>query len=239
MLDLIAFDADDTLWHNESLYKATQDRFEQLLAPYGQDGRAVAELYQTEMQNLATYGYGLKGFALSMIETAIRVTDGRIQGGEILQIIGLVKAMAATPVRLFDGVAEVVAALAASHRLMLITKGDLLDQERKLAQSGLAPHFAHVEIVSDKTEAVYRSLLAQHQIDPRRFLMVGNSLRSDVLPVVALGGHAVHIPYQITWVHETAAVDHRVSQGYAELEQIGLLPAYVERLCRSEGSAAQ
>jgi putative hydrolase of the HAD superfamily len=235
MLDLIAFDADDTLWHNESLYKATQDRFQELLAPYGQDGGAVAELYQTEMQNLRYYGYGLKSFTLSMIETAIRVTEGRIQGGEIQQIIGLAKQMVDTPVRLFEGVAEVVSALAGSYPLMLITKGDLLDQERKLAQSGLAPHFAHVEIVSDKTEAIYRSLLAQHQIAPQRFLMVGNSLRSDVLPVVALGGHAVYIPCEITWAHETASVQGDAAQRYTELAHIGQLPAYVESLTHAAG----
>jgi putative hydrolase of the HAD superfamily len=238
MLDLIAFDADDTLWHNESLYKATQDRFQELLAPYGQDGRAVTELYETEMQNLRYYGYGLKSFALSMIETAIRVTAGRIGGGEIQQIVGLAKEMIDTPVRLFDGVAEAVSTLAASHRLMLITKGDLLDQERKLAQSGLAPFFAYVEIVTDKTEAVYRSLLAQYQIAPQRFLMVGNSLRSDVLPVVALGGHAVYIPCDITWVHESATVEDHASRKYAELEHIGLLPAFVQELCQCEGQSA-
>jgi putative hydrolase of the HAD superfamily len=238
MLDLIAFDADDTLWHNERLYQATQDRFQELLAPYGQDGRAVTELYETEMQNLRYYGYGLKSFALSMIETAIRVTAGRIGGAEIQHIVGLAKEMIDTPVQLFDGVAEVVSTLAASHRLMLITKGDLLDQERKLAQSGLAPFFAYVEIVTDKTEAVYRSLLAQHQIAPQRFLMVGNSLRSDVLPVVALGGHAVYIPCDITWVHESATVEDEASRNYAELEHIGLLPAFVQELYQQEGSPA-
>jgi putative hydrolase of the HAD superfamily len=235
MLDLIAFDADDTLWHNESVYAATQDRFQELLAPYDQGGRAVAELYETEMQNLRYYGYGLKSFALSMIETAIRVTAGRIQGKEIQQIIGLAKEMIETPVRLFDGVTEVVSTLAASHELMLITKGDLLDQERKLGQSGLAPYFAQVEIVSDKTVAVYRSLLARHQIAPQHFLMVGNSLRSDVLPIVELGGHAVYIPYAITWVHEMATVGHEVSQGYTELEHIGQLPAFVKELSRKAG----
>jgi putative hydrolase of the HAD superfamily len=237
VLDLIAFDADDTLWHNERLYQATQGRFQELLAPYGQDGRAVTELYDTEMRNLRYYGYGLKSFALSMIETAIRVTGGRIGGGEIQQIIGLAKAMIDTPVQLFDGVMEVVSTLAAAHPLMLITKGDLLDQQRKLAQSGLAPYFAHVEIVTDKTEAVYRSLLAQHQIAPRRFLMVGNSLRSDVLPVVALGGHAVYIPCDITWVHESAVVEGESSRNYAELAHIGLLPDLVQDLSRLEEQA--
>jgi putative hydrolase of the HAD superfamily len=231
MIDLIAFDADDTLWHNESLYQATEAQFEEILALYSQDGRARAELYQTEMRNLGTYGYGLKSFGLSMIETAIRLSGGRVRADEIGQIIELVQEMARTPVQLLDGVAEVVAELAASHRLMLITKGDLLDQERKLAQSGLATHFCHVEIVSDKNAKVYRRLLAQHGIEPQRFLMVGNSLKSDVLPVVEIGGHAVHIPYHVTWVHETVDLREEAPPGYVELEKIGLLPRFVARLC--------
>jgi putative hydrolase of the HAD superfamily len=232
MLDLIAFDADDTLWHNESLYSATQDRLCDLLSPYGQDGRVRAELFQTEMRNLPDYGYGLKIFGLSMIETAIRLTGGQIKAAEIEQILGLIKGMAQTPVRLLDGVSEAVAALAVSHSLMLITKGDLLDQERKLAQSGLAAHFSHVEIVSKKSVEVYRSLLARYGIAPHRFLMIGNSLRSDVLPVVGLGGHAVHIPYHITWAHESVEGGPHLSDGYVELEQIGLLPAFVETFGR-------
>ncbi|MGD8623672.1 MAG: HAD family hydrolase [Anaerolineae bacterium] len=230
MLDLIAFDADDTLWHNESLYATMQDRFCGLLAPYGQDGQALAELYQTEMRNLPHYGYGIKSFGLSMIESAIRLTERRISAAEIEQIVGLIKEMTRTPVRLLDGVSDAVAALAASHPLMLITKGDLLDQERKLAQSGLAPHFSHVEIVSKKSVDVYRSLLARHGIAPHRFLMIGNSLRSDVLPVVALGGHAVHIPYHITWAHESVDDGESLPDGYVELKHIGLLAPFVEAL---------
>lgn len=231
MIDLIAFDADDTLWHNETVYQATEARFEEILAPYSHDGRARAELFQTEMRNLATYGYGLKSFGLSMIETAIRVSGGRVRADEIGQIVELVKGMARTPVQLLDGVGEVVAELAAAHRLMLITKGDLLDQERKLAQSGLTPFFDHVEIVSDKNAAVYRRVLAGHGIEPQRFLMVGNSLKSDVLPVVEMGGHAVHIPYHVTWAHETVDPREETPSGYVELAQIGLLPRFVARLC--------
>lgn len=230
MIDLIAFDADDTLWHNESLYQATAARLEEILAPYSPDGRVQAELFQTEMRNLGTYGYGLKSFGLSMIETAIRMSAGRVRGDEIQQIIDLVQGMARTPVQLLDGVAEVVVALAASHRLMLITKGDLLDQERKLDQSGLAAHFAYVEIVSHKNTEVYRRLLAQHGIEPQHFLMVGNSLKSDVLPVVEIGGRAVYIPYHVTWAHEVAAMAHDAAQGYTELEHIGLLPGFLRQL---------
>ena len=231
MIEMIAFDADDTLWHNEILYARTQDRFQQLLSPYVQDGRVGEELYRTEMRNLRTYGYGIKGFALSMIETAIRLSDGQIQAHQIQGIIHLAREMMEAPVELLDRVENVVATLAASRTLMMITKGDLFDQERKVARSGLVRHFAHVEIVSDKTVDAYRSLLARHQIAAQHFLMVGNSLRSDVLPVVALGGHAVHIPYHITWDHEAVTEQDEVPKRYHELEHIGLLPGLVERLC--------
>jgi putative hydrolase of the HAD superfamily len=230
MLDLIAFDADDTLWHNESLYQATSARLAEILAPYSPDGRVEAELFQTEMQNLRYYGYGLKSFGLSMIETAVRITGGRVQGNEIGQIVELVKGMARTPVQLLDGVAEVVAELAAAHRLVLVTKGDLLDQERKLDQSGLASCFDHVEIVSDKNVDVYRALLVRLRVAPQHFLMVGNSLKSDILPVVELGGHAVYIPYHVTWAHEVATVAHDSPRGYAELEHIGLLPEFLRQI---------
>jgi putative hydrolase of the HAD superfamily len=234
MIDLIAFDADDTLWHNEIHYRDTEDRFQQILAPYQLDGRASEALYHTEMQNLRLYGFGTKGFALSMIETAIRLTDGQIKGAEVQQIIDLAKGMLATPVQLLEHAPGVVASLSTSHSLMLVTKGDLLDQERKLAQSGLASYFDHVEIVSHKTPDVYRSVLDKHRVVPERFLMVGNSLRSDVAPVVALGGQAVHITYQVTWVHEAALEQPDAHQGYIELEHIGLLPAHVDRLCQQE-----
>jgi putative hydrolase of the HAD superfamily len=229
-IDLIAFDADDTLWHNERLYKHAEERLAELLVPYGMDGQASGELFATEMRNLRYYGFGLKSFALSMIETTIRLTGGRVQGWEIQRIIDLAKEMIDTPVHLLHGVPEAVAALAASHRLMVITKGDLLDQERKLAQSGLATHFAHIEIVSDKTVDVYRRLLAQYRVAPERFLMVGNSLRSDILPVMAFGGRAVHIPYHITWAHEAVELPEAVPQGYVELANIGLLPQIVAQL---------
>ncbi len=230
-IDLIAFDADDTLWHSESLYTQAEGRLAELLAPYGVDGRVSEELFATEMRNLCYYGFGLKGFALSMIETAIRLTEGQVQAWDIQRTIDLAKEIIDTPVQLLDGVRDVVVALATSHRLMVITKGDLLDQERKLAQSGLKAHFAHVEIVSDKTVEVYRRLLAQHGVEPARFLMVGNSLRSDILPVTALGGHAVYIPYHTTWAHEAADMAEELPQGYVELAHIGLLPQMVAQLC--------
>jgi putative hydrolase of the HAD superfamily len=235
MIDVVAFDADDTLWHNEVLYALTQERLERLLAPYHHDGRVQEELYRTEMQNLAYFGYGIKGFALSMIETAIRLSGGQIEASVIQEIIGLAKEMVQAPVQLLDHVADVVAELAASYRLMLITKGDLFDQERKVARSGLVPYFGYVEIVSSKTPEIYRALLEKHGIAPERFLMVGNSLRSDVLPIVALGAHAVYIPYHVTWAHEVAAVDGDEPPAYVELQHIGLLPAWLEQFDGHEG----
>jgi putative hydrolase of the HAD superfamily len=232
MIDVIAFDADDTLWHNETHYLRAQNLFRELLARYGQGEWSKQALYETEMENLHFYGYGIKGFTLSMIETAIQLTGGRVQASEVQELLDLGKEMLNAPVQLLDHVGEVIPELAARCRLMLVTKGDLLDQESKLARSGLGGYFSHVEVVPDKTVEIYRALLAKHKIPPERFLMVGNSLRSDVLPVVALGGQAVHIPFEITWAHEDVAAQSGQTGSYVELEHIRLVPQYVEKLCR-------
>ncbi|MGC9393933.1 MAG: HAD family hydrolase [Anaerolineae bacterium] len=230
MFDIIAFDADDTLWHNESLYSATQARLVQLLTPYLDGVDVDARLYETEMRNIPYFGYGIKSFTLSMIETAIVLTDGRVTNADIQQIITFAKEMIDTPTQLFEGVKEVVVRLSFTHTLMLITKGDLLDQQRKLDRSGLADYFAHIEIVAEKTEETYRTILSHYKVDAARFLMVGNSLKSDVLPVVAIGGQAVHIPHTLTWAHEH--VDPLIAQQsrYFELAHIAELPGLVESL---------
>jgi putative hydrolase of the HAD superfamily len=229
-LDLIALDADDTLWHNESMFSLTQAKFLDLLSGYHSPELIERRLYETELRNLQTFGYGIKGFTLSMIETALELTDRQVSGAIIQEILDLSKAMVHAPVELLDHVAEVVPWLAERYPLMLLTKGDLFDQESKLARSGLAEYFRYVEIVSDKTATSYRALFARYQIDSARFLMVGNSLRSDIVPVVALGGRAVYIPYHLTWAHETVA-DHDAQQHpYIELEHIGGLPALIEQL---------
>ncbi len=230
MFDLIAFDADDTLWHSESLYAGMQERFAQLLACYHPPAYVAQKLHQTEMRNLQYYGYGLKGFTLSLIETAIELTQGRISGAEILQVIDLAKAALTAEVQLLDHAQDTLAQLADQYPLMLITKGDLFDQEAKLARSGLESYFQHVEIVSEKTRRTYAALLARRQLVPARFLMVGNSLRSDILPVVELGGRAVHIPYHITWAHESVVLADADRERYFELQHLGLLPALLERL---------
>jgi putative hydrolase of the HAD superfamily len=234
MFDLIAFDADDTLWHSETLYTVTQDKFVHLLSAYRETDGIEAELYQTEMRNLRYYGYGIKSFTLSMIETAIQLTDGRIRGEEIRQILAFAREMLKAPVELLEGAEEVVRALSESHPLMIVTKGDLFDQESKLARSGLADYFTHVEVVTAKTSTTYQALLSKYHITPGRFLMVGNSLKSDILPVLAVGGQAVYIPYHITWVHEAVAQPADDVMGYFELEHIRLLPALVESLSNAK-----
>lgn len=229
MIRTIGFDADDTLWHTETLYTGAQVRFKRLLLQYHSPEWIEERLYQTEIGNLQCFGYGIKAFALNMIETAIALTEGRIAGREIQSVIDLAKEMLATDVQLLEHAVETVAQLATEYDLMLITKGDLYEQESKVARSGLARHFRHVEVVADKTRDRYQALLARHQIEPAQFLMVGNSLRSDVLPVLALGGCAVYIPYQLTWAHEVADPPPAGHPGYYQLEHLGLLPGLLRK----------
>jgi putative hydrolase of the HAD superfamily len=201
--DLIAFDADDTLWHSEGVFVMSQEMFRSLLGPYLDNGVDLdARLAETELRNLAHFGYGVKGFTLSMIETAIEVTNGRVTAREIGELVERGKEMMAHPVELLPGVAETLALLSPRYHLALISKGDLLHQEQKLARSGLAELFDDVEILSEKDEAAYRRVLRRFGVEPSRFLMVGNSVRSDILPVLAVGGHAVHIPHEYLWAHE-------------------------------------
>lgn len=225
MIDTIGFDGDDTLWHNESLFNMTQERFRALLTHAVEPADLDRHLLDAERANLRFYGYGIKGFVLSMIETAIQVTDGRVPARDLQSLIDFGKAMLEHPVDLLDGVAEVVQALSSRYRLILITKGDLFDQESKVARSGLAGHFDAVEIVSEKDPATYRRVLERHSVDPARFVMVGNSVRSDILPVMAIGGHAVHIPYHLTWAVEEAEAP---SENYRYLTSVRELPGLLQ-----------
>ncbi len=229
MFDVIAFDADDTLWHNENLYSLTQEQFRALLLPFAKAEVIDRALYDTEMRNLEHFGYGVKSFALSMIETAVELTEGRVSGEVIGQIIEYAKVMRAHPVELFEHTEALLDELGRTHRLMLITKGDLFEQESKVARSGVAERFEMVEIVSDKDAEIYSRLLARHGIAPQRFLMVGNSLRSDVLPVVEIGGTAVYIPYHITWEHEHVSDIPEEHNGYYELSSLADLPRFLAR----------
>lgn len=201
-LRVIAFDADDTLWHNETIFERVHERYRELLSRYHDAATVDRTLFATEMRNLELYGYGIKGFTLSAIETAIELTRGEISAGEISTLLQLGRQMLDHPVELLDHVSSTLHQLAARHELWLITKGDLRDQERKLAKSGLGRLFQVVRILSEKDAGAYAAILREHAVPPQEFLMVGNSLKSDILPVLELGGAAVHVPYHLTWAHE-------------------------------------
>jgi putative hydrolase of the HAD superfamily len=226
MLEIIAFDADDTLWHNERLYSGAQAKLASLLSGY--DVKDVEEeLYARELSNIPIYGYGIKSFTLSMIELSIELTKGDIKAADIAKIIDIAKGMLTAEVDLFEHTESTVKDLAQGHDLMVITKGDLLDQESKLRRSGIDKYFGCVEIVSEKSKVVYESILHKYKIEPEEFLMVGNSLRSDVAPVVQIGGHAVYVPYHLTWAHENLTEQQVDPSTYHEIENLGLLPALV------------
>jgi putative hydrolase of the HAD superfamily len=201
-IKVIGFDADDTLWVNEPFYQDVEKQFCRIMKPYLPEDETSKELFKTEMQNLQLYGYGAKGFILATIETALRATDGKITTEEISRILDAGKTLLTMPVQLLDGVENVLQILQAKYKIILVTKGDLLDQERKLQKSGLISYFHHIEIMSDKHERNYQKLLAHLDIQPEEFLMVGNSVKSDILPVVNIGAKAIHIPFEVTWQHE-------------------------------------
>ena len=206
----VTFDADDTLWDNERYFQETEQKFCELLEDYLPQHTVTRELLRTEIDNIALYGYGIKAFMLSMIETAIRISDGTIKPEIIEKIIDYGKEMLQKPVNLIDGVEEVLSSLNGKYRIVMATKGDLLDQERKLEKSGLTKYFHHIEIMSEKKESDYVKLISHLDIAPGEFMMIGNSLKSDILPVLKVGGHGIHVPHHITWQHEhiDATVDH-------------------------------
>jgi putative hydrolase of the HAD superfamily len=227
----LGFDADDTLWHNETLFAAAHDKFFALLSAQHDAATVERTLFATEMRNLPLYGYGAKGFTLSAIETAIALTDGRIPASELSAILELGREILAHPVELLEGVPAVLTGLAAAgHPLLLITKGDLHHQERKIAASGLAPHFLAVEVVSEKDDATYSRLLRRHGFTADRFLMVGNSLKSDIAPLLRLGSYAAHIPYPLTWAHEHLESLPPAEGRFFTLQNLRDLPALVARL---------
>ncbi len=228
MIRVIGIDGDDTLWHNETVFSLTQERFRQLLSVHLPDtARLDQRLHDRERANLRLFGYGIKGFTLSMIETAIEVSEGRVSAAEIQLLIDAGKAMLSHPVELLDGVQATIESLAAGYQLILITKGDLFDQESKIARSGLAELFWRIEILAEKDEASYRRILNSHGVAPAEFLMVGNSPRSDIAPVTALGAAAVLVPYPLTWQHEQLEVG---LGEYRMLESITELPDLLQQL---------
>lgn len=201
-IKVIGFDADDTLWVNETYFRETEERFAELLEGYETKNKVDQELFKMEMENLELYGYGVKGFVLSMIESALDLSNNKIPQETILEILNLGKKMISHPVELLDGVEEVLSKLVDKYRLIVLTKGDLLDQERKLDKSGISKYFHHVEVLSDKKENNYSNLLEHLEINVNEFLMIGNSLKSDVLPILNIGANAVHVPFHTTWAHE-------------------------------------
>ncbi|UUP18016.1 HAD family hydrolase [Nitratireductor thuwali] len=230
-LTTIGFDADDTLWQNEQFYRMTEQRFAALLAGHADPENLSARLLEAEKRNLKLYGFGIKGFILSMIETALEVTEGRVPAKTIADIMEAGREMLVHPIETLPHVSDTLERLATDYRLVLITKGDLFDQERKLAQSGLGDHFDGVEIVSDKNPETYRAIFARHGDGPERAMMVGNSLKSDVLPALDAGSWGVFVPHELTW-----AVEHAERPGGAarfhEIGHLGHLPPLVERIAR-------
>jgi putative hydrolase of the HAD superfamily len=230
-LTTIGFDADDTLWQNETFFRLTQDRFAELLADHAEREHLHERLLAAERRNLGHYGFGIKGFMLSMIETAIEVTEGRVPANVIAEILATGQEMLSHPIELLPHAADVVDDLSGRFRLVLITKGDLLDQERKLAQSGLGEMFHAVEIVSNKTQTTYDRAFARHGDGAARAMMVGNSMKSDVRPALEAGAHGVFVPHGLTWELEHA----EAPEGHArfhEIADLGALPALIEGIAR-------
>lgn len=230
MIELVGLDADDTLWHNEPLYTQRRERFRELLARYEPEGVLDDRLYEVELRNLRHFGYGVKGFVLSMIETAIEITGGRLESADVRTIIDWGRDMLASPTELLDGVGEAVEALGQHFPMVLVTKGDLLDQQSKLARSGLGHHFKGIEILSEKDARAYRTVMTRYGVAPARFVMVGNSLRSDILPAIEAGAHAVYVPYEMTWVHERVAPEALADVHYHEIPHMRDLPALLARI---------
>jgi Predicted hydrolase (HAD superfamily) len=220
-IKVIGFDADDTLWVNGSYFREAEVAFCDLLSKYMPPKELAHELFQTEMKNMEWYGYGAMAYTLSLIETAIRISNGKVPASVIGEILELGRSLLDKPIELFPGVNEVLPFLQDKYRLIVVTKGDLLDQERKLEKSGLRPYFNHIEVVSEKCEINYLHLIDVLDIKPEEFLMVGNSLKSDVLPVLAIGGKAVHVPFHAVWQHELA---EKPDAPYIEIESLVDLP---------------
>ncbi len=230
MITTIAFDADDTLWHTERIFLSTKDKYTALLAGFADKSFIEQHLDATENENIKHFGYGIKGFTLSMIETACDLTKGEVTGDKIKQIIEFAKEMIAAPIDVLEGVAETIAELSKNYRLMVITKGDLLDQETKLARSGLGDFFNGFEIVPRKDAKIYKYIMRRHAIAADEFVMVGNSLKSDILPVLEAGAKAVHVPYETEWFHEMVSDEELEGKEFGKIEKMSDLPQWLKNL---------
>jgi len=233
MIEIIAFDADDTLWKNESLYHKAKDELARILSPHQEPDWVDCKLDEIEISNLQIYGYGIKSFTLSMIETATEAVDGKIEAHTISAILEIAKMMLSAEVELLDYTEQALVQLSSDYDLMLVTKGDLFEQRSKISRSGMDHCFKLIEVVAEKTPARYLEILKKHVIEIEQFLMVGNSLRSDILPIVAIGGRAVYIPNENTWFHEVPEQEDVEGVEYDELEHLGQLPEYMAALERT------
>ena len=219
-IKVIGFDADDTLWVNETFFREAELEFARLLGAYETANKIDQELFKKEMDNLGLYGYGVKAFVLSMVESAIEISNGSVSNKTLSSILNIGKTMLNQPVELLDGVEDVLKTLSKKYRLILATKGDLLDQERKLEKSGLTDYFHHIEVLSDKKEANYSKLLNHLDINPSEFLMIGNSLKSDILPLVNIKAHAIHVPFHTTWAHEQVTEEETNGKAYKTVSSL-------------------
>lgn len=223
-IKVIGFDADDTLWVNETYFRDAEAEFAKLLSGFETLNKIDQELFKMEMKNLSVYGYGVKGFVLSMVEMALELSNNTVSNAVISKILNIGKTMINQPVELLEGVEDVLKTLAPHYKLIVATKGDLLDQERKLERSGLLDYFHHIEVLSDKKEANYSKLLNHLDIKPSEFLMIGNSLKSDILPLINLKAHAIHIPFHTTWLHEQVEEKATNGKAYKTLNSILEVP---------------
>lgn len=233
MFDLVAFDADDTLWHNEDFYWNARRRFRDMMAKYELNGSADEHADYLEVANIEYYGYGVMSFILSLIEAAIDLTEGAVKTEDIEALMEMGKEMLTAQVQVFEGAEETVARVAETHPLMLITKGDLLHQQNKVSDSGLRSYFQHVQVVSHKTPQTYARILERLDVEPGRFLMVGNSMRSDILPVLEVGGWTVHVPSDRTWGHEVAELPAEAGERFFEVEHLEQVPDLLQELSNS------
>jgi putative hydrolase of the HAD superfamily len=229
MFDLIAFDADDTLWENEAYYVEGRETYHRILEPYAPPADMDTQLDIVEIRNIPYFGYGVGSFVYSLLENAIDVTDGRISAGDIKKIMDISKHMVDAKIDLFDHAEPTLHRLSVRYPLMMITKGDLLHQRMKLERSGLQPYFKFVEVVADKTKEVYASILEERHVEPGRFLMIGNSMRSDILPVLELGGYAVYIPSKLQWAHEHRELPPDMADNFVELEHLGQVEDWINK----------
>ncbi|MEL0642757.1 HAD family hydrolase [Olleya sp. Ti.3.14] len=227
-IKVIGFDADDTLWINETYFRDAELEFAKLLSPFETANKIDQELFKMEMKNLPVYGYGVKGFVLSMVEMALELSNNTVSNQTISSILDIGKIMINKEVELLEGVEQVLQQLSKKYKLIVATKGDLLDQERKLEKSGLLDYFHHIEVLSDKKEANYSKLLNHLDIKPSEFLMIGNSLKSDILPLINIKASAIHVPFHTTWLHEQVDVNVNQSKQYKTIKSLLDLPKLLQ-----------